>query len=266
MPTPPRKTGKTRKRLSKSSNSPDSHRDRVAEHRERELAERAKHDSAVRKQLIQLMEEDPELIEIYSKHLQRKHGKNWDNFNPKIQAEKIKEVMEQYRIPQSKRGGRRRTKRRLKKRGKSRKIRKSRKKKKGGINISRQFSKYTGMHKNIYSNIRHKLRIINNELDKPANPENINDSIDIQVINRTINELNNLLDDDENPEIKKYKDDVHDINSPIYTERGNDNKTIHNLRIEIQNTDKTSKLGESTDNLINLLLRLSKVSLRINKI
>lgn len=129
MPTPPRKTGKTRKRLSKSSNSPDSYIERVAEHRERELAERAKHDSAVRKQLIQLMEEDPELIEIYSKHLQRKHGKKWDNFNPKIQAEKIKEVMEQYRIPQSKRGGRRRTKRRLKKRGKSRKIRKSRKKK-----------------------------------------------------------------------------------------------------------------------------------------
>lgn len=244
MPTPPRKTGKTRKRLTKSSNSPDNHRERVAEHRERELVERAKHDSAVRKQLIQLMEEDPELIEIYSKHLQRKHGKNWDNFNPKIQAEKIKEVMEQYRIPQSKRGGRRRTKRRLKKRGKSRKIRKSRKKKGGIIDISRRFTGLTGMHKNIYSNIRHKLRNISREMEK----QDI--KIDIEIVKSNINDLNELLVNNSD----YGNNDVSNCHPSIYSDKGNDGKSIYNLKKEIEENIYKLPLGSDIKNQLGKLL------------
>lgn len=123
MPTPPRKTGKTRKRLSKSSNSPDSHRERVAEHRERDLVERAKNDSAVHDQLIELMEEDPELITTFQSHLERQLGDKWNSLNSKQKALKIKNAMMKYRVPSSNRRGGKRTKRRLRKRGKSIKTR-----------------------------------------------------------------------------------------------------------------------------------------------
>ena len=126
MPTPQKKT---RKRISKSpnSNSPNSHKNRIHQNRERELVERAKQDSDVHKQLIQLMEEDEELIEIYSKHLQRKYGKKWDNLSTEMKAKEIQNIMKQYRIPQSNRSGGKRTKRRLRKRGKSRKTRRYKK-------------------------------------------------------------------------------------------------------------------------------------------
>lgn len=127
MPSPLRKTGKTRKRLSKSpaSKSPDSHGSKVTKKRERDLAERAKHDSAVRDQLIELMEEDPELITTFQSHLERQYGDKWNSLNSKQQALKIKNAMMKYRVPtsQSNRKGGKRTKRRLKKSRKSRRTR-----------------------------------------------------------------------------------------------------------------------------------------------
>ncbi len=76
------------------------------------------------------MEEDPELITTFQRHLARQYGDKWNSLNSKQQALKIKNAMMKYRVPtsQSNRKGGKRTKRRLKKRGKSRKIRKSRKK------------------------------------------------------------------------------------------------------------------------------------------
>jgi len=119
MTSPSRKHGKTRKRLSKSpsSKSPNNRNDK----KERELAERAKNDSAVRDQLIELMEEDDELITTFQSHLERQLGDKWNSLNSKQKAVKIKNAMMKHRIPQSNQRGGKRTKRKLGKRGKSRK-------------------------------------------------------------------------------------------------------------------------------------------------
>lgn len=116
MPSPHRKNTKTRKRLSKSpaSKSPDSHNSKVNKKRERELVERANVDSSVRKQLIELMEEDQELIDTYYRHLERRFKGEWNNFSDKEKAELIKKSLFSNRIPISNKGGKR-TKRRLKK-------------------------------------------------------------------------------------------------------------------------------------------------------
>lgn len=123
MPSPIRRT---RKKLSKSpaSKSPDSHKDKVSKKRERDLVERAKNNSAVHNQLIELMEEDPELIITFQSHLERQFGDKWNSLDPKQKALKIKNTMMNYRVPQSKRSGGKLTKRRLKKNRKSIKTRK----------------------------------------------------------------------------------------------------------------------------------------------
>ena len=130
MPTLSRKSGTTRKRLSKSpaSKSPDSYRDKIAKNRERELVERAKHNSEVHEQLIELMEEDKDMIEIFEGHLKRQYGDKWNSFNSKQKASKIKDEMIKCRVPVSKsnRKGGKRTKRRLIKSRKSRKSRRTR--------------------------------------------------------------------------------------------------------------------------------------------
>lgn len=70
-----------------------------------QLRERAKNDPAVHKQLIDIMEEDPELIRAFSKHAESRYGAQWKTMSSSDKSKMIKSAMEKNRIP-TKRGGR----------------------------------------------------------------------------------------------------------------------------------------------------------------
>ena len=69
------------------------------------LSERAKNDPAVHKQLIDVMEEDPELIKAFSRHAEARYGSKWKTMSSSDKSKMIKSSMEKNRIP-TKRGGR----------------------------------------------------------------------------------------------------------------------------------------------------------------
>lgn len=70
-----------------------------------QLSERAKNDPAVHKQLIDIMEEDPELIRAFSKQAEARYGSKWKTMSSSDKSKMIKSAMEKNRIP-TKRGGR----------------------------------------------------------------------------------------------------------------------------------------------------------------
>ena len=70
-----------------------------------QLRERAINDPVVHKQLIDIMEEDPELIRAFSKHAEARYGAKWKTMNSSDKSKMIKSEMEKNRIP-TKRGGR----------------------------------------------------------------------------------------------------------------------------------------------------------------
>jgi hypothetical protein len=70
-----------------------------------QLIQRAKNDPAVHKQLIDVMEEDPELIKAFSKHTEARYGTKWHTMNSSDKSKLIKSEMEKNRIPRKK-GGR----------------------------------------------------------------------------------------------------------------------------------------------------------------
>ena len=70
-----------------------------------QLSERAKNDPAVHKQLISIMEEDPELIRAFSKQAEARYGSKWKTMSSSDKSKLIKSAMEKNRIP-TKRGGR----------------------------------------------------------------------------------------------------------------------------------------------------------------
>ena len=70
-----------------------------------QLSERAKNDPAVHKQLIDVMEEDPELIKAFSRHAEARYGSKWKTMNSSDKSKMIKSEMSKNRIP-TKRGGR----------------------------------------------------------------------------------------------------------------------------------------------------------------
>ena len=70
-----------------------------------QLRERAKNDPAVHKQLIDIMEEDPELIKAFSRHAEARYGSKWKTMSSSDKSKMIKSSMEKNRIP-TKRGGR----------------------------------------------------------------------------------------------------------------------------------------------------------------
>ena len=70
-----------------------------------QLSERAKNDPAVHKQLISIMEEDPELIRAFSKQAEARYGSNWKTMSSSDKSKMIKSEMSKNRIP-TKRGGR----------------------------------------------------------------------------------------------------------------------------------------------------------------
>ena len=70
-----------------------------------QLSERAKNDPAVHKQLIDVMEEDPELIKAFSRHAEARYGSKWKTMSSSDKSKMIKSEMSKNRIP-TKRGGR----------------------------------------------------------------------------------------------------------------------------------------------------------------
>ena len=76
--------------------------------RESELMKRAARDPEVYKEMVKSMEEDPDLIKLFTTHLQRKIGEdNWRKMSLDDQNKLIKIVMEKNRIPVRKNGGKR---------------------------------------------------------------------------------------------------------------------------------------------------------------
>jgi len=69
-----------------------------------QLRERAMNDPLVHAQLVEMMEEDPDLVNIFSKHVQKKYGSKWDELQPDEKALLIKKEMSKNRIPRK--GGR----------------------------------------------------------------------------------------------------------------------------------------------------------------
>ena len=55
-----------------------------------QLQKRAINDPVVHKQLVEIMEEDPDLVKVFSKHVERKYGSNWDKMNLSQKADLIK--------------------------------------------------------------------------------------------------------------------------------------------------------------------------------
>ena len=92
-----------------------------------QLRERAINDPVVHKQLIDIMEEDPELIRAFSKHAEARYGAKWKTMSSSDKSKMIKSEMEKNRIP-AKRGGRKtkkakKTKKRASKKAKKMKTR-----------------------------------------------------------------------------------------------------------------------------------------------
>ena len=82
-----------------------------------QLRERAINDPVVHKQLIDIMEEDPELIRAFSKHAEARYGAKWKTMSSSDKSKMIKSEMEKNRIP-TRKGGRKTKKARKTKRSK----------------------------------------------------------------------------------------------------------------------------------------------------
>ena len=89
-----------------------------------QLRERAKNDPVVHKQLIDIMEEDPELIRAFSKHAESRYGAKWKTMSSSDKSKMIKSEMEKNRIP-TKRGGRKTKKAKKMKKRASKKAKKT---------------------------------------------------------------------------------------------------------------------------------------------
>ena len=64
-----------------------------------QLRERAMNDPLVHAQLVEMMEEDPDLIKTFSKHVQKKYGSHWDKLQPDEKNSLVKQEMSKNRIP-----------------------------------------------------------------------------------------------------------------------------------------------------------------------
>jgi hypothetical protein len=90
------------------TNSKSKSKSRIEERENKlmaQLSERAKNDPAVHKQLIDIMEEDPELIKAFSRHAEARYGATWKTMSSSDKSKMIKSEMSKNRIP-TKRGGR----------------------------------------------------------------------------------------------------------------------------------------------------------------
>lgn len=89
-----------------------------------QLRERAINDPVVHKQLIDIMEEDPQLIRAFSKHAEARYGAKWKTMSSSDKSKMIKSEMEKNRIP-TKRGGRKTKKAKKMKKRASKKAKKT---------------------------------------------------------------------------------------------------------------------------------------------
>lgn len=81
-----------------------------------QLRERALHDPVVHRQLVEIMEEDPDLVKVFSKHVERKYGSTWDKLDLSKKSELIKTEIAKNRVPTNKKGGKKTIKRKTNKR------------------------------------------------------------------------------------------------------------------------------------------------------
>ena len=82
-----------------------------------QITERARVNPQVHRQLVQQVEEDPVLIESFTRHLEKKYSKQWPTLSKEQKNKILKETIKHNRIPIHKTGGKRKTR-------KSRKINK----------------------------------------------------------------------------------------------------------------------------------------------
>jgi len=64
-----------------------------------QLRERAMNDPLVHAQLVEMMEEDPDLLKYFSTHVQKKYGSRWDKLESDEKSLLIKREMTKNRIP-----------------------------------------------------------------------------------------------------------------------------------------------------------------------
>jgi hypothetical protein len=74
-----------------------------------QLRERAMNDPLVHAQLVEMMEEDPEVLKYFTKHVEKKYGSQWDKLQPDEKTLIIKQEMTKNRIPRK--GGKKTKKR-----------------------------------------------------------------------------------------------------------------------------------------------------------
>lgn len=89
-----------------------------------QLRERAMKDPLVHAQLVEMMEEDPEVLKYFTKHVEKKYGSQWNKLQPDEKTRVVKQEMAKNRIPRK--GGKKTKKRKVtRKRANTRKNRKT---------------------------------------------------------------------------------------------------------------------------------------------
>ena len=74
-----------------------------------QLKERAMNDPLVHAQLVEMMEEDPEVLKYFTKHVEKKYGSQWNKLQPDEKTRIVKQEMTKNRIPRK--GGKKTKKR-----------------------------------------------------------------------------------------------------------------------------------------------------------
>lgn len=89
-----------------------------------QLRERAMKDPLVHAQLVEMMEEDPEVLKYFTKHVEKKYGSQWNKLQPDEKTLIVKQEMAKNRIPRK--GGKKTKKRKVtRRRANTRKNRKT---------------------------------------------------------------------------------------------------------------------------------------------
>jgi hypothetical protein len=74
-----------------------------------QLRERAMNDPLVHAQLVEMMEEDPDVLKYFTKHVEKQYGSQWNKLQPDEKTLIIKQEMTKNRIPRK--GGKKTKKR-----------------------------------------------------------------------------------------------------------------------------------------------------------
>ena len=85
--------------------------------RENQLMERARRDPAVREQMTKAMEEEPDLVQSFTRHVRQKYSEaKWNSFTKEQKSELVTKAIIANRIPMRRTGGKSKKRRTQKKR------------------------------------------------------------------------------------------------------------------------------------------------------